>query len=107
VVDDRKQDDETLTRTGKSLTSRVLIVRGRRTSARLEEEIWTSFKDIAKDEGCSVHELASHIDSRKKGGQSFTSAIRVFVMLYYRDAATVAGHAKAGHGRSDRSTGKS
>jgi predicted DNA-binding ribbon-helix-helix protein len=98
-VADRKQDDEALSRTGTALTSRVLIVRGRRTSARLEDEMWTSFKDIAEGEGCSVHELASHIHSRKKEGQSFTSAIRVFVMLYYRDAATEAGHAKAGHGR--------
>jgi len=61
--------------------------------------MWASFKDIAEGEGCSVHELASHIHSRKKDGQSFTSAIRVFLMLYYREAATEAGHAKAGHGR--------
>ena len=99
MVEDRKPDDEALLLTITALPSRVLIVRGRRTSARLEDEIWESFKDIAEGLGCSVHELASHIYSGKKNGQSFTSAIRVFVMLYYRDAAAEAGHAKAGHGR--------
>ena len=99
MVEERKPDNEASSRAGTALTSRVLIVQGRRTSARLEDEMWASFKDIAEGEGCSVHELASHIHSRKKSGQSFTSAIRVFVMLYYRDAATEAGHAKAGHGR--------
>lgn len=104
--EDSEADNEALSRTGTTLTSRVLIVQGRRTSARLEDEMWAAFKDIAEGEGCGVHELASHIYSRKKGGQSFTSAIRVFVMLYYRDAATEAGHAKAGHGRVGCATGE-
>ena len=56
-------------------------------------------KDVAEREECSIDELARRIHSRKKRGHSFTSAIRVFVMLYYRDAATEAGHAKAGHRR--------
>jgi len=76
-----------------------LTISGRRTTVRLEAEMWASLKDIAETEGRSLHELASDIYYRKKSGQSFTSAIRVFVMLYYRDAATEAGHAKAGHER--------
>lgn len=76
-----------------------LVIFGRRTTVRLEAEMWASFKEIAECEGCSVHELASRIYNRKQRGQSLTSAIRVFVVLYYREAATKAGHAKAGHRR--------
>ena len=84
---------------GTCLVMHNLVIFGRRTTVRLEAEIWASFKNVAECEACTVHELASRIYSRKKRGQSLTSAIRVFVMLYYRDAATEAGHAKAGHRR--------
>jgi len=44
--------------------------------------------EVAEREACSVHELASRIYSREKSGQGFTSAIRVFLTLYYRNVAT-------------------
>jgi predicted DNA-binding ribbon-helix-helix protein len=50
--------------------------------------MWASLNEVAEREGCSVHELASRIYSRKKSGQSFTPAIRVFLTMYYRNAAT-------------------
>lgn len=99
MAKDGKSDNEPLSRTGTSLVSHNLVISGRKTTVRLEDETWASFKDVAEREECSIDELASRIHSRKKRGQSFTSAIRVFVMLYYRDAATEAGHARAGHGR--------
>ena len=99
VAKDSKLDNESLFRTSTSLVSHNLAFSGRKTTVRLEDETWASFKDVAEREKCSIDELASRIHSRKKRGQSFTSAIRVFVMLYYRDAATEAGHAKAGHRR--------
>ena len=61
--------------------------------------MWASFNEVAEREGYSVHELASRIFKQKNRAQSFTSAIRVFLMLYYRDAATEAGHANASQGQ--------
>ena len=76
-----------------------IVVEGHRTSVRLEAEMWAALKDVARREGCSVNELAGRIHRRKKPAQNFTSAIRVFLMLYYRNAAKRAEHAKAGQGR--------
>lgn len=80
------------------LVSRNLDVLGRRTSVRLESEMWDALFNIAQQENCHVRHLCSLIAMRKKPGSSLTSAIRTFVMLYYRAAATAEGHEKAGHG---------
>jgi predicted DNA-binding ribbon-helix-helix protein len=85
VIEERKPGNEASPPTVSSLVSRNLVVCGRRTTVRLEDEMWASFKNIAESEECSVNDLAGRIDSRKKAGQSFTSAIRLFLMLYYRD----------------------
>ncbi|MEE8123006.1 MAG: hypothetical protein V3T93_02770, partial [Alphaproteobacteria bacterium] len=37
------------------------------------------------------------VDQRRHGS-SLTAALRVFIMLYFRTAATEEGHAEAGHG---------
>jgi hypothetical protein len=45
----------------------------------------------------SQHELCSMIDERRCTS-SLTAAIRVFIVNYFRGAATEAGHASIGHG---------
>lgn len=69
----------------------------RRTSIRLEEEMWVAVNELCQREGMTVHELCSLID-RFRGDNSLTAALRVFLVVYYRVAATEAGHATAGHG---------
>lgn len=81
-----------------SLVSRNVTIVGRRTSIRLEPEMWIAIKDIAKREKCSVHDICSLVYFRKSDSTSLTAAIRVFLMLYYRAAATEDGHKVAGHG---------
>jgi len=81
-----------------SLISRNITVLGRRTSVRLEPEMWREIKNIAKRENCTIHDLCSLIALRKNQATSLTAAIRVFLMLYFRAAATEDGHAKVGHG---------
>ena len=71
---------------------------GRRTSVRLEPEMWNALNEIATIENCSVHDICSLVCLRKKEKTSLTAAIRVFLMLYYRAAATEEGHRRAGHG---------
>lgn len=81
-----------------SLVSRNITIMGRRTSVRLEPEMWSALRDIAKREKCTMHDICSLIFARKKFNTSLTAAVRVFLMLYYKSAATEDGHLKAGHG---------
>ena len=89
-----------------ALISRNVTVLGKRTSIRLENQMWSSLKEIAEREHCSIHELCSLIASRKKGDLSLTASIRIFLMLYFKAAATEDGHARAGHGGLDRMIGR-
>ena len=84
-----------------SLVSRNITVLGRRTSVRLEPEMWRELKNISKRERCTIHDLCSLISLRKADNTSLTAAIRVFLMLYFRAAATENGHSQAGHGDFD------
>lgn len=86
---------------GSTLVSRNITVNGRRTSVRLEPEMWRALKEISSRESCSIHELCSLISFRKNKRTSLTAAIRVFLMLYFRAATTEEGHGKAGHGSFD------
>ena len=88
---------------GKStLISRNITVVGRRTSVRLEPEMWSALREIARREDCKIHDICSLIHLRKNPDTSLTAAIRVFLMLYYRAAATEEGHRRAGHGNFDQ-----
>ena len=86
---------------GSTLVSRNITVSGRRTSVRLEPEMWRALKEISTRENCSIHELCTLINFRKNRRTSLTAAIRVFLMLYFRAATTDEGHGKAGHGSFD------
>ncbi len=85
-----------------SLVSKNITVLGRRTSVRLEPEMWVALHDIAKRERCSIHEICSLISLRKRGASSLTASIRVFMMLYFKASSTEDGHVRAGHGNFDR-----
>jgi len=89
------------TGSGSTLVSRNITVSGRRTSVRLEPEMWRALKEISLRENCSIHELCSLIGFRKNKRTSLTAAIRVFLMLYFRAATTEDGHGRAGHGSFD------
>ena len=81
-----------------TLSNRNVTLNGRRTSMRLEQEMWKALREICRREDMTVHELCSLIDDRC-GLSSLTAATRVFILMYYRAAATDEGHATAGHGK--------
>lgn len=81
-----------------TLVSKNITVLGHRTSIRLEPEMWASLRDISLREKCTIHDLCALVSIRKNKKTSLTAAIRVFIMLYFRSAATDDGHSKAGHG---------
>ena len=66
-----------------SLVMRNVVVAGQRTSVRLEPVMWSSLREIAAREGMSVHGLVTRI-SRRNAATGLTSAIRVYIVEYYR-----------------------
>ena len=81
-----------------TLVSKNITVLGKRTSIRLEPEMWRALNEIAEREKCKIHDICSIVALRKNPNSSLTASIRVFVMLYYRAAATEEGHTRAQHG---------
>lgn len=81
-----------------TLVSRNITIFGRRTSVRLEPEMWVGLREIAEREQCNIHEICTLVSVRKSAGTSLTAAIRVFLMLYFRASSTEEGHVRAGHG---------
>ncbi len=81
-----------------TLVSRNITVMGRRTSVRLEPEMWKALREISDREQCTIHDICTLIKMRKNPKTSLTAAIRVFLMLYFRAASNEDGHAIAGHG---------
>ena len=69
-----------------TLINRNIMVAGRRTSMRLEPEMWAALLDIARRENSTIHAIATHVADRKKPETSLTAATRVFCLAYYRAA---------------------
>ncbi len=84
-----------------TLMSRNVTLQGRRTSLRLERAMWDALEEIRARERQSMHELCAHID-RTRSERTLTAGIRVYILEYFRRAATEAGHAEAGHGLLER-----
>ncbi len=81
-----------------TLINRNVSLGGRRTSFRLEQGMWDALDEICHREAVGLGALFERIDQRRRES-SLTAAIRVFILSYYRAAATEVGHAAAGHGR--------
>lgn len=80
-----------------TLINRNVTVGSHRTSIRLEPAMWEALHQVCRREGKTLHELVTSIE-RERAQSSLTAAIRVYVMTYYKDAATDEGHLRAGHG---------
>ena len=85
-----------------TLIRRNVSIHGHRTSLRLEGEIWAALEEICRLEGLSSHQLCALIDNRWRSANR-TSAIRAFIVGYFRAAATPEGHRLAGHGQLGKS----
>ncbi|CAO3424935.1 ribbon-helix-helix domain-containing protein [Azospirillum argentinense] len=91
------------------LVARTVKLFGRPTQLRLEPSYWEALDDICHREDLTVDELCSDLkdrldsQSRRSRGNavSLANAARVFIVGYYRKAATEKGHDRAGHGRGD------
>ena len=79
------------------LVNRNVVAERGRTSMRLEPELWEALLEICGREGRDMSSLVRQVEQNGHAGGR-TSAVRVFVMSYFRDAATEVGHGAAGHG---------
>jgi predicted DNA-binding ribbon-helix-helix protein len=64
---------------------RSLTLKGHRTSVSLEDEFWQAFRDIAKEKDMPINALAAEIDVQRDPEIGLASAIRVFVLNWYRN----------------------
>lgn len=81
-----------------SLISRNVTIGQHRTSVRLEPDMWGGLREVCRREHLTIHDIATVVSARKSPNTSLTAALRVFVMAYFRMAATEEGHNNAGHG---------
>ncbi len=58
-------------------------VKGRRTSVRLEREMWDALNEICDREELSLDQICAHV-ADTNGDRGFTSSLRVFIINYYR-----------------------
>ncbi len=66
-----------------SLSLGNVRVKGRRTSVRLERDLWDALSDICAREEVSLDQICAHV-ADTNGDRGFTSSLRVFIINYYR-----------------------
>jgi predicted DNA-binding ribbon-helix-helix protein len=87
--------------TDSRLINRNVVAERGRTSMRMEPELWDALLEICQRECRDMSQLVRSIEeSGHSGGR--TSAVRVFVLEYFRAAASQSGHEAAGHGLLER-----
>ena len=86
---------------GSRLVNRNVVAERGRTSMRLEPELWNALLEICDREDRDLNTVVRQVEAAGHSGGR-TSAVRVFVLSYFRTAATEAGHMAAGHGPHTR-----
>ena len=64
--------------------------------------MWDALGEICAREGRSLHDLCAEID-RQRGQSALTAGVRVYILNYFRAAATEEGHARVAQRRSELS----
>lgn len=75
------------------LVNRTIIAERGRTCMRLEPELWNALAEICAREQQDLNCLVRRIERVGYNGGR-TSAVRVFVVQYFRDAATESGRGR-------------
>lgn len=65
------------------VVKRSIVVAGHKTSVSLEEAFWNGMKEISGERNLTLSELVGEIDGHRQQG-NLSSAIRLFVLDYYR-----------------------
>jgi predicted DNA-binding ribbon-helix-helix protein len=63
---------------------RSVTIAGHRTSISLEAEFWQALADIAAETKRPLARLIGEVDKRQGRDKNLSSALRVYVLAYYR-----------------------
>jgi predicted DNA-binding ribbon-helix-helix protein len=66
------------------VVKRSIVIAGHKTSVSLEEAFWKGLKEIANNRELTLSDVVASIDTDRHHG-NLSSAIRLFVLDYYRD----------------------
>jgi predicted DNA-binding ribbon-helix-helix protein len=92
------------------VVKRSIVIAGHKTSVSLEDAFWTGLKEIAAKRDLTLSDMVATIDQDRRHG-NLSSAIRLFVLDYYRGGGQAAAHAETksammnpsgGGGRNDQ-----
>ncbi|MEA2920357.1 MAG: hypothetical protein QOF07_320 [Bradyrhizobium sp.] len=75
------------------VVKRSIVVAGHKTSVSLEEAFWNGMKEISGLRNMTLSELVGEIDNNRQQG-NLSSAIRLFVLDYFRSRATGGAESK-------------
>lgn len=78
------------------VVKRSIVVADHKTSVSLEDAFWKALKEIADDRDMTLSDLVSAIDTERHNG-NLSSAIRIFVLNHFRNAASAARQPAAAH----------
>ena len=84
---------------------RSVVIAGHKTSVSLEDAFWKALKDIAHERDMTSSDLVAAIDSERQQG-NLSSAIRLFVLDYYRSQISVDPAAAPNERREQQSRGR-
>ena len=70
-----------------SIIKRSIVIGGHKTSISLEDAFWRGLKDICDVRGTTLSSQVQAIDAERKGGANLSSAVRLFVLDYFRAVA--------------------
>jgi predicted DNA-binding ribbon-helix-helix protein len=68
------------------LIRRNVRIENRRTSVKMEREMWEALNEICERSGRSIHDVCAEV-RRAGDGANFTSLLRVYILNCYRQVA--------------------
>ena len=70
-----------------SLITRNVRIHDRRTSVRLEPQLWRALEMIAVREQTDTNAICTRVAEQPRDGGGFTSALRVYIIRYFAQMA--------------------
>ena len=68
------------------VVKRSIVIAGHKTSVSLEDAFWQGLQQVANERDMTLSDLVAGIDTERHHG-NLSSAIRLFVLDYYRERA--------------------
>lgn len=83
---DQKEKTHVKKQMSRNRQRRNVTLGSRRTSVSLEEQVWDGLIEVCRREEVGLDELCTSVEARRVES-SMSSALRVFLLTYYRHAA--------------------